>query len=87
LELAPYNVNVNAIAPSYVATVHWMGGLGKIQDELLPHIPMGRLGQTEDCAKVVEFLATDLSDFVTGQVISVDGGMGHLQPSYLGQVY
>jgi 3-oxoacyl-[acyl-carrier protein] reductase len=87
LELAPYNVNVNAIAPSYVATVHWMGGLGKIQDELLPHIPMGRLGQTEDCAKVVEFLATDLSDFVTGQVISVDGGMGHLQPSYLGQAY
>jgi 3-oxoacyl-[acyl-carrier protein] reductase len=48
---------------------------------------MGRLGQTEDCAKVVEFLATDLSDFVTGQVISVDGGMGHLQPSYLGQAY
>jgi 3-oxoacyl-[acyl-carrier protein] reductase len=87
LELAPDNVNVNAIAPSYVATVHWMGGLGKIQDELLPHIPMGRLGQTEDCAKVVEFLATDLSDFVTGQVISVDGGMAHLQPSYLGQAY
>ena len=87
LELAPHNVNVNAIAPSYVATVHWMGGLGKIQDELLPHIPMGRLGQTDDCAKVVEFLATDLSDFVTGQVISVDGGMGHLQPSYLGQAY
>lgn len=87
LELAQYGVNVNAIAPSYVATVHWMGGLGKIQDELLPHIPMGRLGQTDDCAKVVEFLATDLSDFVTGQVISVDGGMGHLNPSYLGQAY
>jgi 3-oxoacyl-[acyl-carrier protein] reductase len=87
LELAPYNVNVNAIAPSYIATVHWMGGLGKIQEALLSHIPMGRLGQTEDCAKVVEFLATDLSDFVTGQVISVDGGMGHLQPSYLGQAY
>ncbi len=87
LELAQYGVNVNAIAPSYVATVNWMGGLGKIQDELLPHIPMGRLGQTDDCAKVVEFLATDLSDFVTGQVISVDGGMGHLNPSYLGQAY
>ncbi len=76
-----------SLAPGYVATVHWMGGLGKIQDELLPHIPMGRLGQTDDCAKVVEFLATDLSDFVTGQVISVDGGMGHLNPSYLGQAY
>jgi 3-oxoacyl-[acyl-carrier protein] reductase len=87
LELAEYGVNVNAIAPGYVATVNWMGGLGKIQDELRPQIPMGRIGQTEDCAKVVEFLATDLSDFVTGQVISVDGGMGHLQPAYLGPAY
>jgi 3-oxoacyl-[acyl-carrier protein] reductase len=87
LELAPYGVNVNAIAPSYVATVNWMGGLGKIQEELVPHIPMGRVGQPEDCAKVIEFLATDLSDFVTGQVISVDGGMGHLNPYYLGPAY
>jgi 3-oxoacyl-[acyl-carrier protein] reductase len=87
LELAPYGVNVNAIAPGYVATTHWLGGLGKIQDALLPHIPMGRLGQPEDCARVIEFLATDLSDFVTGQVISVDGGMGHLNPYYLGQAY
>ena len=87
LELAPYGVNVNAIAPGYVATVHWLGGLGKIQEKLLPHIPMGRLGQPEDCAKVIEFLATDLSDFVTGQVISVDGGMGHLNPYYLGEAY
>src|SRR5215475_2835871 len=87
LELAPCGVNVNAIAPSYVTTVNWMGGLGKIQEELVPHIPMGRLGQPEDCAKVIEFLATDLSDFVTGQVISVDGGMGHLNPYYMGPAY
>jgi 3-oxoacyl-[acyl-carrier protein] reductase len=87
LELAPYGVNVNAIAPGYVATTHWLGGLGRIQERLLPHIPMGRLGQPEDCAKVIEFLATDLSDFVTGQVISVDGGMGHLNPYYLGDAY
>jgi 3-oxoacyl-[acyl-carrier protein] reductase len=87
LELAPYGVNVNAIAPGYVATTHWLGGLGKIQERLLPHIPMGRLGEPEDCAKVIEFLATDLSDFVTGQVISVDGGMGHLNPYYLGEAY
>jgi 3-oxoacyl-[acyl-carrier protein] reductase len=87
LELASYGVNVNAIAPGYVATTNWLGGLGKIQDRLLPQIPMGRLGQPEDCAKVIEFLATDLSDFVTGQVISVDGGMGHLNPYYLGEAY
>lgn len=87
LELASYGINVNAIAPGYVATVNWMGGLGKIQDELVTQIPMGRIGQPEDCAKVIEFLATDLSDFVTGQVISVDGGMGHLNPAYMGQAY
>ena len=87
LELAAHGVNVNAIAPGYVTTVHWLGGLGKIQDDLVPQVPMGRLGQTEDCAKVIEFLATDLSDFVTGQVISVDGGMGHLNPYYLGPAY
>lgn len=87
LELAAHGISVNAIAPGYVATVNWMGGLGKIQDELVMQIPMGRIGQPEDCAKVIEFLATDLSDFVTGQVISVDGGMGHLNPAYLGQAY
>jgi 3-oxoacyl-[acyl-carrier protein] reductase len=87
LELAPYGVNVNAIAPGYVTTVNWMGGLGKIQEQLIPQVPMGRLGQPEDCAKVIEFLATDLSDFVTGQVLSVDGGMGHLNPYHLGPAY
>jgi 3-oxoacyl-[acyl-carrier protein] reductase len=85
LELAPYGVNVNAIAPGYIATVNWMGGLGQMQDELVPHIPLGRIGQPEDCAKVIEFLATDLSDFLTGQVISVDGGMGHLNPYHTGK--
>jgi 3-oxoacyl-[acyl-carrier protein] reductase len=84
LELAPYGVNVNAVAPGYVATAHWLKGLGRIQDELVTQIPLGRIVETEDCAKVVEFLATDLSDFITGQVISVDGGMD-LQPSYPGQ--
>jgi 3-oxoacyl-[acyl-carrier protein] reductase len=87
LELAPYGVTVNAIAPGYVTTANWMTGLGKIKEQLVPHVPMGRLGQPEDCAKVIEFLATDLSDFVTGQVISVDGGMGHLNPAYLGPTY
>jgi 3-oxoacyl-[acyl-carrier protein] reductase len=85
LELAPYGVNVNAIAPGYIGTVNWMGGLGQIQDELVPHIPLGRIGHPEDCAKVIEFLATDLSDFLTGQVISVDGGMGHLNPYHMGK--
>ena len=85
LELAPYGVNVNSIAPGYVSTANWMRLLGRIQDELVTQVPMGRIAKTEDCAKVVEFLATDLSDFVTGQVITVDGGTD-LLPSYLGAV-
>ena len=84
LELAPFGVNVNTVAPGYVATVHWTKGLGQIQDELVGQVPMGRIVQPGDCAKVVEFLATDLSDLVTGQVITVDGGMD-LQPSHSGR--
>ena len=44
------------------------------RDRLLPQIPLGRLGLPEDCAKVVEFLVTDLSDYVTGQCLPVCGG-------------
>ena len=86
LELAPYGVNVNAIAPGYVTTVNWLGGLGRIRKNSSPD-PDGTSGTPEDCARVIEFLATDLSDFLTGQVISVDGGMGHLNPYYMGQAY
>ena len=55
LELAPYGVNVNAIAPGYVTTVNWMGGLGKIQDELVPQIPMGRLGTQKTAPRSLNF--------------------------------
>ena len=43
----------------------------EVRDRLLQDIPLGRLGMPEDCAKVVEFLVTDLSDYVTGQCIPV----------------
>ncbi|MBN1685347.1 MAG: SDR family oxidoreductase [Spirochaetales bacterium] len=68
-ELAPYNINVNCIAPAIIRT----GRLGD-RSHLAARIPMGREGTIEDCAKVVEFLVTDLSDYVTGQTISVSGG-------------
>ncbi|MBX3014042.1 MAG: SDR family oxidoreductase [Caldilineaceae bacterium] len=47
----------------------------EIRAKLLPHIPLGRLGLPEDCAKVVELLVTDLSDYVTGQCIPICGGV------------
>ena len=49
-------------------------GEAKRRAELEAQIPLRRLGEPEDCAKVVEFLVTDLSDYVTGQVIPVCGG-------------
>lgn len=69
LELAPHNINVNCIAPGIIRT----GRLGD-RAHLAKHIPLGREGTIEDCAKVVEFLATDLSDYVTAHTIPIDGG-------------
>ena len=76
-ELGPYNINVNSIAPGWILSSRAVAA-GRDSDEtrakLLPQIPLGRLGLPEDCAKVVEFLVTDLSDYVTGQCIPICGG-------------
>ena len=69
-ELGPYNINVNAIAPGIIRT----GRLGD-RGHLVDTIPLRREGTIEDCAKVVEFLVTDLSDYVTGRTIIIDGGL------------
>ena len=68
-ELGPSNINVNSIAPGIIRT----GRLGD-RSERAKEIPLRREGTIEDCAKVVEFLATDLSDYVTGRTIIIDGG-------------
>ena len=68
-ELGPYNINVNAIAPGIIRT----GRLGD-RSHLNKYIALRREGTIEDCAKVVEFLVTDLSDYVTGKTITIDGG-------------
>jgi len=49
-------------------------GAGRGDNDQARHIPLRRVGQPEDCAKVVEFLVTDLSDYVTGALIPIDGG-------------
>lgn len=71
-ELGPYNINVNCIAPGIIRT----GRLGD-RSAMARHIPLRREGTIEDCAKVVEFLVTDLSDYVTGRTIVIDGGVYH----------
>jgi NAD(P)-dependent dehydrogenase (short-subunit alcohol dehydrogenase family) len=76
-ELGPDNIQVNCIAPGFILSSRAIAQ-GRDSEEtrsrLVAQIPLGRLGMPEDCAKVVEFLATDLSDYVTGQCIPVCGG-------------
>ena len=74
-EWASKRINVNAIAPGFIQT----DMTDKLSDEqknkLAEMIPLGRLGTPEDVAKVVGFLCSQEANYITGQVIAVDGGM------------
>ena len=74
-ELASRGVRANAVAPGYVATAMTEGLPDKVKEKMLQNIPLGRYGTAEDVANVVDFLATEQSSYITGQVIVVDGGM------------
>lgn len=74
-ELASRNIMINAVAPGYIST-DMTGQLNEKQKEaILSMVPLKRMGLPEDVAKVVSFLSSLDSDYITGQVISVDGGM------------
>lgn len=74
-ELASRNITVNAIAPGYIVT-DMTDQLGdSIKEELLKQIPLGRLGEPKDIAKMTAFLAGDDSSYITGQTFHVNGGM------------
>ena len=78
-DLGPFGITANCIAPGVIATGRIMATVipGSIQSnrDRAELVALRRLGTVEDCAKVVEFLATDLSDYVTGAVIPIDGGL------------
>jgi len=76
-ELAPYGIIVNCIAPGLIATARMFTRWGRHERRkaMEGQIPLGRYGTVEDCAKVVEFLVTDMSDYVVGQCIRIDGGI------------
>jgi 3-oxoacyl-[acyl-carrier protein] reductase len=74
-ELASRNVTVNAVAPGFIAT-DMTAALGEeILQEVCKHIPLGRLGEPQDVADAVLFLASDAASFITGHVLTIDGGL------------
>lgn len=74
-ELAPSNIRVNAVAPGVINTEmnSWMSS--EELNSIIEEIPLGRLGEGEDVAKAVAFLASDESRYITGQIINVDGAI------------
>ena len=75
LETATKGITVNAIAPGYIATEMVMAVPEKILNEVIvPQIPVGRLGQPEDIARCVTFLASDDAGFITGSTLTANGG-------------
>lgn len=72
LELAEHAIVVNALAPGGVATP---GTGGAVPDEFVASIPMGRIGDPDDIARAVVFLASDLASYITGAQVVVDGGV------------
>lgn len=74
-ELASRQINVNAIAPGFIQTKMTEILADDVRDKMLEQIPLKRFGQVEDVARLVLFLCGPDSDYITGQVIQVDGGM------------
>ena len=74
-EMGPKGIRVNTIAPGFIETAMTEALPDEIRKEWTKKIPLRRAGQTEDVANTALYLASDLSSYVTGQVIQVDGGM------------
>ena len=74
-EFASRNITCNAIAPGFIETAMTQALSEKVREELAKQIPMARLGTPEDVAEGVLFLVSDSSNYITGQVLNINGGM------------
>ncbi|MCO7219585.1 SDR family NAD(P)-dependent oxidoreductase [Klenkia sp. PcliD-1-E] len=77
LELAPHAIRVNAVSPGYIETgmTRRAFAVPRFRDAVLARTPAGRFGTPEDVGRVIAFLLSDDADYVTGQLLPVDGGM------------
>ncbi len=74
-ELAPYGITVNCVSPGWIDTEGWDGQLDGNREAYAKKIPLLRLGQPEDVANTVSFLASDQAEYLTGVTIPVNGGL------------
>ena len=74
-EVAAYGVRVNAVAPGYIETEILAGLTGEQRSQIVKMIPQERIGKTEDVANCVKFLLSVDAQYITGQIIQVDGGL------------
>lgn len=74
-EVGSRNITVNAVAPGFIISDMTTGLMEEQRDALLEQIPLGRMGEAEEVASVVTFLASDCAAYITGETINVNGGM------------